>query len=444
MKKTTIILGLAVLTLIGLGPGLNAQNNAYQVASVRGYTNDVQDLSQLPKMEKDIVILQNVLGELFSSKESSFYSNQNAKGMHIPGNGVIFNMGNSMYGSTFFEVLSVRETRIDGSSEKEEEELNPDELNKKNKENLRAKSKEFLANYGSLLSELKSGEKVMLNLDFSVISDRSKESTSDSRVAFMGPRANKKRMQSSISYKTISDFTSGKISLDQAMNAVEIKIVEDVDKDMTDAKILAGILDDLLQSSIDGKFKRRSPTAWTYFDGFGIMFNIQMATKASSSIVLRGWTGDLANSAVTVKRDDEKAKQDEELLKGMEEAYPEFENMLKENIVQYGRTLRSLKDGESIIINVDFGGVYTESKIPRSIRMVVPKSTIDAYAKGQKSLEQVKKEIDITKLQSAISNDVMFYTPSGISDQFFPAVINETATVPITIKKATGAVKSKK
>lgn len=421
MKTTTFKTSLIALALLLSANWVKAQ----QVEIATGYAVDswgrsTQDLSKLPKMEKDIVILQNVLSDLFGN-EDRYFSSRNAKGMYVPGGGVIFSMSsNSLYGNILIEYADVLD-EIEGDDSKQDE-SSPEETNRKMEETIREKSKEFLTNYGSLLTELKSGEKLMLNIDYTARQKR-EENRSSSRARFVSSSRNmKKRMQSSISYKALNDFSTGKINLQQAMEAVETKIVEDADKEMTDAKILAGILDDLMQTSMDGKFRRRSKTNWTYFDGFGLMFNIQMSTSSSTSEMII-----YSQSVRTITRteDSEVEKEREELMKELEEAYPDFEDMLKENIVQYGRTLRSLGAGESVIVNVDFGSGVRDSKMPRSIRMVVPKSSIDAYAKGQKSLEQVKKEIDIKKLQgSAGSSSTFIYNGSS---NFFPAVYE---TVP--------------
>jgi hypothetical protein len=421
MKTTTFKTSMIALALLLSANWVKAQ----QVEIATGYAVDswgrsTQDLSKLPKMEKDIVILQNVLSDLFGN-EDRYFSSRNAKGMYVPGGGVIFSMSsNSLYGNILIEYADVLD-EIEGDDSKQDE-SSPEETNRKMEETIREKSKEFLTNYGSLLTELKSGEKLMLNIDYTARQKR-EENRSSSRARFVSSSRNmKKRMQSSISYKALNDFSTGKINLQQAMAAVETKIVEDADKEMTDAKILAGILDDLMQTSMDGKFRRRSKTNWTYFDGFGLMFNIQMSTSSSTSEMII-----YSQSVRTITRteDSEVEKEREELMKELEEAYPDFEDMLKENIVQYGRTLRSLGAGESVIVNVDFGSGVRDSKMPRSIRMVVPKSSIDAYAKGQKSLEQVKKEIDIKKLQgSAGSSSTFIYNGSS---NFFPAVYE---TVP--------------
>ena len=421
MKTTTFKTSLIALTFLLSANWVKAQ----QVEIATGYAVDswgrsTQDLSKLPKMEKDIVILQNVLSDLFGN-EDRYFSSRNAKGMYVPGGGVIFSMSsNSLYGNILIEYADVLD-EIDGDGTKQDE-SSPEETNRKMEETIREKSKEFLTNYGSLLTELKSGEKLMLNIDYTARQKR-EENRSSSRARFVSSSRNmKKRMQSSISYKALNDFSTGKINLQQAMEAVETKIVEDADKEMTDAKILAGILDDLMQTSMDGKFRRRSKTNWTYFDGFGLMFNIQMSTSSSTSEMII-----YSQSVRTITRteDSEVEKEREELMKELEEAYPDFEDMLKENIVQYGRTLRSLGAGESVIVNVDFGSGVRDSKMPRSIRMVVPKSSIDAYAKGQKSLEQVKKEIDIKKLQGSVGSSSTFIYNG--SSNFFPAVYE---TVP--------------
>ncbi|KYG72636.1 MULTISPECIES: hypothetical protein [Roseivirga] len=422
MKKATMKTGLLAMALMFSGSIAQAQQATLaETVVVDGWGREEQDLSKLPKMEKDIVILQNVLGDLFGNGDSYFSSSRSAKGMYIPGGGVIFSMSSrSSYGALLVEYVDVARVSS-GQSGDAEEEVDVEEFNKKTEDAIREKSKEFLTNYGSLLSELKSGEKLMLNVDYSVRQDRDGQRSSGNRITFVS-RSNQKRMQSSISYKTLNDFSTGKINLQQAMSAVETSIIEDAEKDMTDAKILAGILDDLMQSSMDGKFRRRSKTNWTYFDGFGLMLNIQMSTSMRGTDVLVYSQGSRVISRVD---ESDKEKERADLAKELEEAYPEFENMLKENIIQYGRTLRSLGAGESVIVNVDFGSIIRDSKMPRSIRMIIPKSSIDAYAKGQKSLEQVKKEIDIKKLQGSVGSSSTFIYNG--SSNFFPAVYE---TVP--------------
>ncbi|WP_420385949.1 hypothetical protein [Roseivirga sp.] len=442
MKKTTIKISLLALALC-FGLNTAQAQSAQAVDIVEGYASHGgrQDLSQLPKMEKDIIILQNVLGDLFSNNEGDrFFSSRNAKGMYIPGSGVMFSLNSSVYGSALVELVSARERESQRADRTEEPDLDVDEMNKKNEENLKQKSREFLANYGSLLSELKSGEKIMLNIEYSEAVDRDRDriSTGGARVAYIGSRSNKKRMQSSISAKTLSDFTSGKISLDQAMNSVEVNIKGDSDKEMSDVRIMAGILDDLLQNTMDGKLRRRSRTSWSYFDGFGLMFNIQMSTTVSSNLVV--YSQGAAGTVSRISKDD-RDKEREEMLKDLEEVFPEFEEMLKENIIQYGRTLRSLGTGESIIVNVDLGTYFRDSKLPRSIRMVIPKSTIEAYAKGQKSLDQAKQDVDITRLQTSIGNNGSFLYRSD--SDFFPTVY-ETAPEPATSSSVRGTIKSNK
>lgn len=440
MKKTTIKISLLALALC-FGLKTAQAQSAQAVDILEGYASHDgrQDLSQLPKMDKDIIILQNVLGDLFSNNDGDrFFSSRNAKGMYIPGSGVMFSLNSSLYGNALVEMVSVRERESERADKAEEP--NVDELNKKNEETLKQKSREFLANYGSLLSELKSGEKIMLSIEYSEAVERNKDriSTSGTRVAYIGSRSNKKRMQSSISAKTLNDFTSGKISLDQAMNAVEVNIKGDSDKEMSDVRIMAGILDDLLQNTMEGKLRRRSRTSWSYFDGFGLMFNIQMSTSVSSNLVV--YSQGAAGTVSRISKDD-REKEREEIVKDLEEVFPDFEEMLKENIIQYGRTLRSLGAGESIIVNVDLGTYFRDSKLPRSIRMVIPKSTIEAYAKGQKSLDQAKQEVDITRLQSSVGNSAS-YLYSSDSD-FFPTVY-ETVPEPVVTGRLRGTAKSNK
>lgn len=73
MKKATMKTGLLAMALMFSGSIAQAQQATLaETVVVDGWGREEQDLSKLPKMEKDIVILQNVLGDLFGNGDSYF------------------------------------------------------------------------------------------------------------------------------------------------------------------------------------------------------------------------------------------------------------------------------------------------------------------------------------------------------------------------------------
>lgn len=444
MKKQTTITKwiLTPLAMIMLNLGLNAQNAGYTVAGVYGRTQ--QDLTKLPKMERDIVILQNVLNDLFSGDRGSFYSSRGAKGIYVPGKGVIFNVGsnNSAYNIVLADQLyNSRNSKADAEAE---EEKSATEKNKEIEDRLESLSKEFLVNYGSILSDLKSGEQVMLNVNYSAYNEESKKSGNGvtvqggSNLIYRGSgRMSQKRMVSSIDYSTIDSYLNGNSSLNAATNKIKHSIVDKSDQSAQDAKIMAGILDDLFQSNFEGAFRRSGKTSWTYFDGFGLMYDLSLTGNHRGGLIT--YTAPVASgSNARVARADEKEEDKAEIEKKAEENYDGLIDMIKESLVTYGRTLRSVKSDEVVILNLNFGSSFRNTKLPKAIRLQVSKKQIESFSKGNKSLDQLKKEIDITKLSASASHSHYsaphYELPGAVIPENVIEVAPEDAPEPIIVR----------
>lgn len=396
-KLKSILMSLALL----IGSGLMAQDAppvAVEEIVVNGFGQPVQDLSKLPKMQRDIEILKNVLRDLFYG-EDNFFGARNTEGIHIDGKGVMFSMtAQGAYGN----ILVARDVMvIDGEKGEPEDKKDIATLNQEAEDMIRKNSQEFLLNYASLLSELSADEMVLLNVDYTALKERKKGTYVAAQTVYVsGSGRGNKRMVSSISAKDIEAYMDGKLDETAAKAKIQTQVIEKGDKEKPDAKILAGIFDNLFNSMGDGKFNRRGRTTYTYFDGFGLMYNLKFSSNTNRNVVFATTSGTLIQSEGNLKQ----AKERDDYYKALEEAYPEFEQQLKQNILEYGRTLRSVKANEVVIVNIDLGTTYRKSKVPRSLQLVIPKSLINDYAKGNKSLEKAASEIDVKKLRTSVAS----------------------------------------
>ena len=410
-KQTTIGKWLAVFSALIVMSSSALAQNSYTVAGV-AESRRSQDISKLPKMDRDIIILQNVLNDLFNSGDNRFFSSSgNAKGIYVPGKGVIFNMGS---GGIDYDLFIAEQLNASQKTKNEaKEDAKKSVANKEKETRLKSLSKEFLVNYGSILSDLKSGEQVMLNVNYtSLKEDDSSEGSSISvsgqaTLIYRGSsKVDKKRMVSAIDYTTIDSYLSGKTSLQSAESKISQSIVESAANSAQDAKIMAGILNDLFQSNFDGIYRRSGKTSWTYFEGFGLMYDLNLTGARSG--VMRFTTNVLTVKGTRTTETEEKSEKTEEQKK-VEDNYDALIELVKESLVTYGRTLRSVKSDEVVILNINFGSAFRKTTVPKAVRLQVTKSQIEAYSKGQKSLEQLKKEIDITKLSSSTSFNGNFH-----------------------------------
>jgi len=400
MKNNNLKL-LMLLLALSTCFSLNAQTE--EAVVVQGHADFFgrrnQDLSKLPKMERDIEILKNVLSEIFNPKQL-YYAGRGAEGIYIEGKGVMFNMGHSSrLGSG--TIIADRLTVINADTGEKEEDQSVEEINKELEDGLKENSQNFLLNYASLLSELKPGEKVILNIDYTTLRERTANTYPASQTLYLTDRsAGGKRMVSEISYDDLNDFLDGKTNESSAKGKIKTSSLDKSEEQSNDTKIFAGILDDLFsQAGIEGGFKRRSRTTYTYFEGFGLMYNMKFSSSSANGVYIAVRDGVMSTSSP-----EEEQKKREEYYKKLEENYPAFEKALKESFMEYGRTLRSVKADEVIIVNVDLGSTNRKAKVPRSIQMVIPKQVINDYAGGKVSLENATEQIDIKKLSTAVIN----------------------------------------
>ncbi|MFY0593034.1 hypothetical protein [Roseivirga sp.] len=420
MKKTTMNKWILASIALLLSISVSAQDAQTVTGSLDFFGREEQDLSKLPKMERDIIILQNVLNGLFNGNKGSFYSStRGAKGMYVPGKGVIFNIAsrNSPTETILVEQLAAAKSPnneavvVDGK-------LN-DANNEETEARLKSLSGDFLVNYGSILSDLKAGEKVMLNVNYDALKKDDKNQSASTTihngmniVYRGGSRLDQKRMVSSIDYSTINSYLSGKSSLEAATRKVDFDIVNRVNNEMQDAKIMAGILDDLFQSNFEGAFRRSGKTGWTYFEGFGLMYDLN----------IRGSYGNLIGYAVagentsTLRTKASKERADSDKL--AEESFDKLIDMVKESLITYGRTLRSVKSDEVVIFNINFGSSFRKTKLPKAVRLQVSKSQIEEFSRGSKTISQLKKEIEIKKLSASTFSQ---------GSHNFPGVVYQTA-----------------
>ena len=78
--------------------------------------------------------------------------------------------------------------------------------------------------------------------------------------------------------------------------------------------------------------------------------------------------------------------------KKVKELYPLFAKSIKEDMLEYGRTLKSLKDEESLILNI----VMTRCRgceIPATLELTVKNSVLKDYSSGKLTKEAALQKI---------------------------------------------------
>jgi hypothetical protein len=237
-------------------------------------------------------------------------------------------------------------------------------------------SKNFLADYGDLISQLQPTEKI-------VITNRG-----DNRNPWFTFQGMNKQSLITIeaSKADLTQAKLGKITRDQLLSKIKIVNSEISDKLEPDLELFSSIFSRLYQPDLSKTYFTQGNIYYERLKDFGVIYYLETFSSNAGEFFNHYSLPTLAMDDVDQATRDKKAA----------ELYPAFEKELKENILEYGRTIKSLKDEESVIIN----SKITRCKgcsIPSSLEISVKMSVLKEYNAGKLSKENALAKMIIKK-----------------------------------------------
>jgi hypothetical protein len=358
------------------------------------------------RIKRDVEVAENVLSTLIRQqmeKRSSFWPVE-VKGSYTAGYGVTLRIPYENWSFAFGVNTTApavwRDDDRNGvtviSRDKIREEIEAGQLDK---EKLKAKrstdrdsareaygerlleaSKMFLADYGDLIG-LEPNEKILITTK----SERGGNYT----FAFAGDvnmKAPKRKVISVEAVKAdLSQYKQGKISRDQLIAKFKV-LNSDVNEEMQpDLELLSTIFNRLYRSDLSKTFFTEGAPYYERLKDFGVTYFMQVYSSNIGDYNKYSMpTLDLSNLS------------QEERDKKVKELYPAFEKDLKENILEYGRTLNSLKDEELLIFDV----TLTKCKgcgIPATVEFSVKASVLKEFGTGKLSKDAAIGKMNVKK-----------------------------------------------
>ncbi|HEY5825441.1 MAG TPA: hypothetical protein VIT44_13795 [Cyclobacteriaceae bacterium] len=238
-------------------------------------------------------------------------------------------------------------------------------------------SKTFLADYGDLISQLTPEERI-------TITNRGE----GNQRFWYGPdvKAPKRTMLSIEASKgDISQFKQGKITHDQLMAKIKTVNTETIDELNPDLELLSSIFDRLYRPDLSKTYYTEGGIYYERLKDFGVIY--YMRTVSSSRDDFN------RHHIPTLKMEDvDQTTRD----KKVKELYPAFEKEVKENILEYGRTLRNLKDEEVLVFNITITKCE-KCGIPSSLEVTVKNSVLSEYSAGKLTKEAALTKFNVKK-----------------------------------------------
>jgi hypothetical protein len=229
-----------------------------------------------------------------------------------------------------------------------------DEYNKK----LIKAAKDFIIDYGDFITQLTPPERIIVTNKGENRSWYFKDNKR-THISVEGAKAD------------ITAFKQGKLTRDQAMAKLKVVNTEYVDVKETDLELFASIFNRLYRVDLSKTFFSENNVYYERLKDYGAMFYMQVY---SSSPV-----GERRVTMPTLGLEDvDEATRDKKVT----ELYPKFEQDLKESILEYGRTLKTLGDEEVLVFYVTMTQC-AGCGIPATLELTIKASVLKEYGTGK-------------------------------------------------------------
>lgn len=420
----------------------------------------------LQQMRQDIDIAESILGEMFEGvKENERFTLlstdfNNVQGTYLPDYGVLFKIGaypvSDIYihgdenGAVFLKngnKYTVKKSNNDDDKAK----------SKINKQIIIKKITQFIAKYGATIGQLSDGDKIAViygganerGWRLFIVSGQmmSMDEHGLPVISIVAQRSD------------IEDYNHRNLSIQAFKDRLSISVQESDKKAVQDLKIMANILETVLESDKEQQFEVSGDVNYQLIDNFGAFYSFEIDYGSSFNIIngipIKSFSVNLPdvddysaiynlNGALIAGNDslvsgfvvdssyidsvkkqftryqfqlaelraqqkikaeqikkraeairNKVRKQLEERNKTVDEAFELFLKQLKELIVKYGPTLDSVSSGQNIVFSIDVNTLA--DKLPERLILQVKKSTLIAVASGDISKQQAMAAISVRK-----------------------------------------------
>lgn len=251
--------------------------------------------------------------------------------------------------------------------------LNMDSARQANNEKLIKAAKDFLVDYGDLISQLSPTERI-------VITNRGEQPRIWVGQFFSAPK--RTHLSVELSMADITAHKQNKLTREQALEKITVVNTETVESVEPDLELLSSIFNRLYRSDLSTTFFTDEGIYYERLKEFGAVYYMNVYSSHQSR------NSNFFNMPTVNLNEVDQATRD----KKVKEMYPAFEKELKENLVEYGRTVKSLQDNESLVVNVRLTKC-TGCAIPSSIELSVKSSVLKDYSAGK-----VTKDVALSKV----------------------------------------------
>lgn len=239
-------------------------------------------------------------------------------------------------------------------------------------------AKTFIVDYGDMIAQLSPNEKV-------VISNQGNQPRMWVNQYFSAPKRTHLSVEALKS--DLTQLRQGKITRDQALAKIKVVNTETVDAVEPDLELLSSIFTRLYSQDLSKTYFTGDNVYFERLKDFGVIYYMQVY----SGIERGDYSKRYVMPTLGLDNVDQETKD-----KKVKELYPKFEQELKENILEYGRTIKSLKDEEVLVFQV----AVTKCAgcgIPSSLELSIKGSALKDFNSGKADRNAMMSKFSVKK-----------------------------------------------
>ncbi len=377
------------------------------------------------RMKRDLAVTENVLSTLLEESSDTKvlvgFRSRNVESEYIKDYGVIFTIGGG-YGRglalapkaftvkpnelRFAPNSSGEAVIINGYRSKDdkkgdqmpepvdeaEEEKTMEEIQAEAKANFIKASKDFLADYAQLINQLKAEDRIMIRMTsgsswgLSLGSNYAVNIVGDKFPEIYSQDETNEEVMVEATVKDIMAHQKGQISRDAFMQKIKVSEVERSFEKKADLEIVATMFHRLYQRDLSDTYYTLSNIRYSTVSGVGVVFKMRVYSSYESDRVF--YIPSTGDKGLNLEERNEK----------IQELLPKFEKSFKENLVNYGRSVKSLEDNELLIFDVQLTQCKDCEDFPKGLKFSIKKSALDDFNNGKISESQAIGQVSVERV----------------------------------------------
>lgn len=237
--------------------------------------------------------------------------------------------------------------------------------------------KEFLADYGDLITQLPGNEKI-------IITNRGEGEriwygafVNSSKPSYLSVEATK---------SDILQLRQGKMSKEQFLKGVKVINSEMDDELQPDLELLSSIFNRLYRRDLSKTYFTEENIYYERLKDYGVIYYMQVFSSNQNEYDRTWIMPTVGLDGLSQAERDAKVK----------ELYSQFERDIKTDILEYGRTVKSLKPEEVLVFNIQITKCQ-DCAIPASVEVSVKANILSDYGAGKITKEAALSKIIVKK-----------------------------------------------